>query len=193
MTTRKGLPEGKGDDNALHVAMRDLAVAPVQSSRYKRFIAGELPVEELTMQELTKGQLMDRDGGWKGRPPEKIPHKYNAIILRELTSRMNQQFRTHAVDAIDTIADVMNNGEDVRHQKRLDAAKYVVERIIGKIPDRLEVTENITVWQGLQEGDGLLVDLEDDEMEAEIVSETPAPAPRRKSARTARRFPDSVE
>lgn len=186
MSKRRTLPEGKAREIPMDGAVEKFVLPPEHSSRYRAFIAGDLPVEDLTTLELVEQRFMDKNGILSGRPPEKIPHKYTAMLVRELTARMNQQFRTYAVDAIDTIADVMNNGEDVRHQKRLDAAKYVVERVIGPIPQKMEITENVTIWQGLQEGDGLLVDIEADEIEVEVVQEAPAPAPRRLSPRTAR-------
>jgi hypothetical protein len=74
---------------------------------------------------------------------------------------------------------------DVRHE----SAKYIIERVTGKIPDKSIVQQQITVWDNLLSGQDaaeLIVDLPpaklDNVVDAEIVEDTPAPAQPQKSA-----------
>lgn len=167
-------------------------VATALPLRYQEFLEGTLNPRDLTWEELTRGQLADRNGHFSGRPPAVVPRTFHTACVREIQRRLNQRFAAAADEAVDTLVDVMRNGEGEQFSQferggtqRLAAAKYIIERVIGKVPDKLEVTENVTVWQGMQEGGELLVDIDapDDVAVVEVEAIEP-PLPRRRARRT---------
>jgi len=184
--------EPKANQTRIGDQRKRSVVRPIQkaSDRYAQFLDGTLTAEDFTDDEVIRGRLANAEGKFYGRPPKMVPSALTKALAGELQRRMNDRLRTHAFDAIDTIIEVMDLGEGAseRHgQKdgtgRFVAAKYVLERIIGKIPDKVEINQNTTIWQGMQDGDGLLVDVESDQIEAyeeaEITDETPPPPTRR--------------
>lgn len=162
-----------------------LSRKPVQyTGRALALISGEISIHELTMDELRLGKLMNDEGKFVGGTPKPLPPVIVAQMRRELNTRLLDEFNKHGQDAIQTIIDVMYAGEGASSgpmQKdgtgRLKAAQYVIERIVGKIPDKLETTQNVTIWQGVAEGGDLFIDVEaDDIQEAEVVQETKSQA-----------------
>ena len=143
-------------------------------------INGEITVADLSMDELRLGKIAKEDGSMPNGPAKALPGNIVAQMRRELNERLLNEFNKHGQDAIDTIIEVMYAGEGASSgpmQKdgtgRLKAAQYVIERIVGKIPDKLETTQNVTIWQGVAEGGDLFIDVEaDDIQEAEVVQET---------------------
>jgi len=181
-----------------------LAKLQAVPTRYQQYVDGSLTAADLTLDELTRGKLMDRNGNFSGQYPAIMPSGLQSAMIRELQKRMNDRFRNHAFDAIDKIVEVMETGEGEQvsqFQKRgtgqFKAAQYIVERIIGKIPNEMNINQNTTVWEGVQESQGLFVDVEVDEIipyQEEPVSEQEQP--RRRGPRTqpkARRNPRGAE
>ena len=60
-------------------------------------------------------------------------------MMRELFERANLKLRENLTDAAMTMTRIMNN-EELEPKVRMDAAKWVIERIMGKTPD---VTVNV--------------------------------------------------
>jgi hypothetical protein len=149
--------------------------------RYEAFLDGTLTVEDLDDEELLKGQLRDKDGQFRGRPPLMIPRAFHVKLTQELLHRAEGKIREHFNEAMQVFIDVMNNPR-VRPQDRLYAAQYVWERMAGKIPEKQVVEASVRKWEDVAEA--VVVELiEDGEIEDAVIVDTPAlPSSRRKAA-----------
>lgn len=173
--------------------------APRERTRLDMLLMGDLSPADLDKDELRQGRPRGIDGTFRGRPP-KVPDAIQAAIKREFHKRLFDEINKHSFDAVETIVDVMHRGEGASAfqgqkdgTKRLDAAKYLLERVIGKIPDKTENTTEITVWQGLNETGGLFVDVDVEEIrdDAQRVLDvgTPGEVVRKAGPRTRRGAP----
>jgi hypothetical protein len=156
------------------------------SDKMQRLLDGTLEFTDLTDEELRRGQLADKNGNFTGKPPDLIPRKFYNAMVRELTYRMNAKFREHALEAIDTVVDVMRNGEGEQFSQferagtgRLKAAELILNRVIGKVADKSEVSVDITTWQGLAENGELLIDVEATDLPEEVETKALPSAPTR--------------
>jgi hypothetical protein len=118
---------------------------------WEEFVAG------LDNEELARGQLKDKDGTFRGRPPSMIPRAFYNACVRELMDRGSVRWRANYVGAIDVMTQIAGD-PTVKPEVRLKAAQFVVERIEGKVPERIIVTEADPWQEGI---DGLLTDVED--------------------------------
>jgi hypothetical protein len=165
----------------------------------RALIDGDLAIEDLTYEELLRGKLMNKNGTFTGGVSQFIPRRFYTIMQRELVKRMTAQFHEQGQRAIEVMIEIMEEGEGASETiedgrggrittkagtKRLEAAKYIIERIIGKIPDKTEINANVTVWEGLAEGGDLIIDVE-----VEDVPENPPP--KRKARPRTRPIPRS--
>lgn len=109
------------------------------SARYQDLIDGTIGVEDLTTEELAKGRLADKDGKFRGRPPNFLPRQMVEAMKSEHYKRINSILEESLSDMVKAMRDIAND-ESVEPGVRLRAAIYVYERFFGKTPDRIEVS-----------------------------------------------------
>jgi hypothetical protein len=157
-------------------------------------------VETLSPEELVTGKLKDKNGRFAGQPPQWVPREFHRACIRELMRRGKRLWQENYLQAIEAMTAIATGQvPGVKPGDRLKAAQFVIERIEGKVPERLEIVED-SPWQALIED--IVADVPDehlvrakaarteltiavqDVIDAEVV-EDPSPAPR--AARRARR------
>jgi len=107
-------------------------------------------VSELSPTELARGQLKDSKGTFTGRPPSLVPRAFFNACTKELLKRGNTLYRDNYVDAVGMMMEI---GRDraTKPETRLKALQFVIERIEGKIPEKVEVTVD-DPWQKVLDG-----------------------------------------
>lgn len=117
------------------------------------------PVEEWDIEELAKGYPKNSSGQFAGHPP-------NLMMRTEMSERVEGLFKQHVrmgmrgstVSALKVIQDILDNPDTdnrgrplVSASAKLDAAKFLVEHLLGKPTQRVE--ESISVkLQGILAG-----------------------------------------
>jgi hypothetical protein len=94
---------------------------------------GTLPIEELDDEELARGYPRASDGSFRN-PPVVIPRAIHARMMRVLFERANKTLKQNLGYASDVMVSIMNDKE-LDPKVRMDAAKWVIERIMGKTPE----------------------------------------------------------
>lgn len=109
------------------------------------------PVEEWDIEELARGYPKKKDGKFPGVPP-------NLMLRTEMSERVEALFKQHVrlgmrgstVSALKVIQDILDNTDTDNRGKalvsasaKLDAAKFLVEHLLGKPTQRVE--EDISV------------------------------------------------
>lgn len=146
------------------------SLIPKHLSRHEQLLHGYLEVSDLDKDELRLCRIKEGGKMPRGRP-RILPDSIKTKIQRELHKRLFDEINKHAFDAVDTIVDVMHQGEGASAfqgqkdgTKRFEAAKYLLERVVGKVPDKTENTSTVTVWQENLESGGLFVDVDAEEI-----------------------------
>lgn len=103
------------------------------SERVQALLDGSLSVEDLDDEELARGYPRAEDGSFRGRPSV-IPTSLHQRVQRELFARAGERLRTNLIDAAETMASIAVNAE-LDPKVRMDAAKWVIERLMGKTPE----------------------------------------------------------
>lgn len=116
-----------------------------------KVIDGTIPVSEMDDDELAKGNLKDVNGVFTAPPPRLLPKTVSDKRVREQMARVQEGFMAVALRAtavaIEVMDDATNSGSE-----RLSAAKYVHERFLGKVPDKVELQAEVKPWEGLVGG-----------------------------------------
>lgn len=110
------------------------------------------PVADWDMEELARGRPRNRKGDFTGSKPGWV----TPLILKEAQDRLRQLTRqelsVYAGDAVRVMANLMKeDGTDydgkplVTPSVRLQAATYVLDQIIGKATNPVEVTGNVVL------------------------------------------------
>lgn len=107
-------------------------------------------VKTLTPEELARGQLKNDDGSFRGAPTKWVPSEFHRACVRELMTRGKVLYQSNYIEAIQAMTTIATT-PSVDVGSRIRAAQFVIERIEGKVPERLEVGVS-EPWQELLTG-----------------------------------------
>lgn len=130
MGEQRAAKQHRTNDTDLYVRLR---------GRYAQLVAGTLSVEDLDDDELAKGQLKASDGTFRGRPPTVVPVELVQAMRREWLARAEARLREALLDkGIGTLTELAGN-KTIDPAVRLRAADKLIERTMGKVPDRVHI------------------------------------------------------
>jgi hypothetical protein len=114
------------------------------------------PIEEWDLQELARGRPRSKDGTFKGRTPAWLSPAVTKEAKRRLLEHTFGELAGHVDQAVKAIGDLItsdevdDNGKPlVDARTRLEAAKFVIENLIGKPKAIIEVEAGEAVRQFL--------------------------------------------
>lgn len=119
-----------------------------KASRETLWKNGRLPVEELTDEELARGTIRRDDGTWVDT--KRVPREVYDKAVRELFKRSDEKLQQSLLDCVDSIVEIAQ-GTAYEPADRLKAATWVFERLRGKTPTEIKVTQEAP-WQVVMDG-----------------------------------------
>jgi len=106
--------------------------------------------ESLDPEELARGQLKDKNGGFGGRPPALVPRAFHDACMKELHRRFNEKMQGRLLGAVDDLISLSSNGKmDGKDQAK--TLIYIIERVMGPVPKTVEVRQE-QPWQMTVQG-----------------------------------------
>lgn len=106
--------------------------------------------EELDPEELARGQLRDTKGKWTGRPPEFVPKAFHNACMRQIKKRFDDRLMANLEAATDGLISLGTN-EEVDPATRARILQYLIERVMGKVPDKVVVSHS-DPWEEIVSG-----------------------------------------
>lgn len=107
------------------------------TSRADRFVAGMIDPSELTQEELSGGFIYQDDGSKYSS--QLFDKRTNTKFVTELTKRLNAMIRDKSGRALEVMFEIMDS-DLVEPETRLKASQWWIERLIGKTPEKLEMS-----------------------------------------------------
>lgn len=136
------------------------------NSRWAMLIDGRLKIEDLDDEELARGQLRGSNGRFNGKQPTWIPKQFVQAMQRQIISRAAERWHSNLLQAQEQLIAL---GMDPRVDAgvRFRALTYVIERSMGKIPDKIEMSATIKPYEELLQGVTVVRDVDIIEGEVE--------------------------
>jgi hypothetical protein len=107
--------------------------------RYAQLLQGHITVDDLDDEELALGRLKASDGTFRGRPPSVVPAELVQAMRREWLGRAEAKLRKALMESgIGTLVELAND-RSIDEGVRLRAAERIIERTMGKVPDKVEL------------------------------------------------------
>lgn len=113
------------------------------------------PLEEWDHEELARGRPRDKNGGWNGSPPAYITRAFHEQIIKRFQVVVREEMNRHTVEALVVMQKIltdestdMNGKPLVAASTKLEAAKYLLDHVVGKPTQRTE-TEISVKLQGM--------------------------------------------
>lgn len=119
-------------------------------------------VEGLSVEELVRGRLKDRNGRFTGHPPQWVPAEFHRACIRELMGRGKHLWQENYIEAVKAMTEIATGQVPATPSERLKAAQFVIERIEGKVPDVVNVISDKR-WAVLL--DGIVAEVDDHAVE----------------------------
>lgn len=140
------------------------------SPRWQDYQAGRLKVEDLDWEELTRGQIRNASGNFRGGQPKVLPKAFHDELLRRAKEH-GQEFFTRNLDvALQSLVTVAEYGPP---REKVQAAIYITDRAMGLMTQKQEVEQTVTVFHDAIKSGEFLVDLgEADELEEPLAVES---------------------
>jgi hypothetical protein len=146
--TRRTQLKPFGADAAHALMVKEEALRKL--TRQECFDRGYITVKDLDDEELRYGKCRDRNGiiPKNGKKTELIPSDRYDEMVAEHELRFNQKMRQNLDDMLEIMTDIAKD-DTVEPRDRLEAAKYLFERVAGKTPERVNVTVTAKPWEEL--------------------------------------------
>lgn len=140
----------------------------------KAIAEGILDLEDWDDEELIRGYRRNRDGRW-GPPPKYVPREIQQALFRRIAARGDKKMRGAYLASIETLIHLAHNASSEKVQ--LEATRELMNRVVGKIPDRIHVAQE-QPWEEFLADSILPIGDEFDPMPAgEAVDGPPTPEP----------------
>lgn len=121
------------------------------TGRVAQLMRGEITIDDLSDEELRRGQLADKNGVFRGKPSSMVPRAMHDEMVRRLLSRGTEKFRHDYFTAIDTMIEIMTDTE-VEASVRLKAADTLITRVAGKPIEKVELSVEVKPWEQVAKG-----------------------------------------
>lgn len=113
-------------------------------SRYQLFKAGQITVDDLDDEELATCGFRAKDG--RIFKPRNVPRELVQEFTKAIYERAQQELKGHTVKAAQTVAEIMLNTA-VEPDIRLKAANTLLDRGLGKAPQHISMTHDVTGFE----------------------------------------------
>lgn len=108
------------------------------------------PMDEWDLEELAQGRPKNEKGHFRGPKPAWISSAVHEEAMNKYTSAVKTSMRATTVDALDVLNQILKN-EDVDEKgkpivnasTKLDAAKFLIEHVVGKPTQRIETDVSV--------------------------------------------------
>lgn len=97
-------------------------------------------------EELRRGRKRDHNGGWQGRDPVIVAKAVHDELVKRTLSKANELLTTNLEAALGILINIMND-DKVDAKERLRAVQMVMDRAMGKEPQKLELDAGEAPWQ----------------------------------------------
>lgn len=129
---------GKANIRKAHQARKDRKKARdvEEKPRWKKLEDGDITIDDLTLEELVKGQVANNDGSWEGRRHD-LGVRMKQKMYTAFRRRFRQDFDNLAPLALDAFEDILLDDENPA--QRWAATKTMIEYQQGKVPEVVHV------------------------------------------------------
>lgn len=125
---------------------RDPRMPESQVDDEDRLIAESvLDLEDWDNEELIRGYRRDRRGRF-GEPPKYISREIQQEAFRRLIGRGERKMKQAYIEAVEQLVKLARNAQS--EKTRLDAIKTLMERVVGKVPDIVHVSQEAP-WEAM--------------------------------------------
>lgn len=104
-------------------------------------LAGAEDLSLWTEEELLRGTRKDKNGKWSGRPPKIVPKAVHQELVQRRMLDAHSLLGENLVKAVQVLVDIASD-KRADAAVRVKAASLIMDRVLGKVPDKVMLTED---------------------------------------------------
>lgn len=116
-----------------------------------KIITGQDDLSEWDDEELRQGQRRDKNGRFQGRTPKIVPKALHDELVRRTLIQANDIMRDNLEEAVCMLV-ALAKSPGVEAKDRLRAISMIMDRVMGKSPDKVEISGQSPWLVALQGG-----------------------------------------
>lgn len=116
-----------------------------------KIMTGQEDLSVWSDEELKRGQRKDKNGRWQGRPPSIVPKAIHDEMVRRTMEKAATMMNDNLEAAVACLVDIVK-GADVEDKDRIKAASMIIDRVMGRTPEKVELTAQVKPWQTAVQG-----------------------------------------
>jgi hypothetical protein len=132
-----------------------------------RILTGMDDLSDWDDEELREGRRKDKNGAWVGRAPTIVPKALHDELVRRTLLNANEMMRENLEDAVRELVHIATS-EACEAKDRLRAISMILDRVMGKAADKVEISGTVPWLLALQGGIVTVGDAVDEESEDDI-------------------------
>lgn len=101
-------------------------------------ITGQDDLSEWDDEELRRGRKRDKHGGWMGKDPVVVPKVLHDELVKRTITKANATMLENLQVAVEMLTTIVS-GTDVEPKDKLTAIRMIMDRVMGKDPQKIEV------------------------------------------------------
>lgn len=113
--------------------------------RMLQLLEGDIDVADLDDEELMRGEFRDQSGSLRSSN-KLIPKTMHQELMRRILHRGTERIRSDFFSAIDVVTAIMRD-ETVDPAVRLRAANTIIDRVAGKVADKIDLTVDVRRYE----------------------------------------------
>lgn len=116
-----------------------------------RILTGQEDLSQWEDEELRMGQKRAKNGRFSGAPPKIVPKAVHDELVRRTLANAQNLMRENLETAVQVLVEIIQ-GQDTEDKDRLRAISMIMDRVMGKAPERVEVSVEKPWMQAITEG-----------------------------------------
>jgi hypothetical protein len=111
-----------------------------------KVLTGEDDLSEWDDEELRQGRRRAASGTWRGRKPTVVPKALHDELVRRTLDQAAILLRDNLGAAVEVLVELVTD-EGIEAKDRLRAVQMIMDRVMGKAPDKVELTAEMKPWE----------------------------------------------
>ncbi len=114
-------------------------------------LVGKNDVSDWTEEELQMGRRQSKNGTFSGRPPVVVPKAVHDELVKRTLNNAQEHMRQNLEGVVEVLVTIAT-GSGIEPKDRLKAISMIMDRVMGKVPDTVNLKPDAPWVQAITDG-----------------------------------------
>lgn len=114
-------------------------------------LTGQADLSGWTEEELAMGRRQSKSGTYSGRPPKVVPKSIHDELVKRTLNNAQEHMRKNLEGVVEVLVNIAS-GPGIEPKDRLKAISMIMDRVMGKVPDTVNLRPDMPWVQAITDG-----------------------------------------